>query len=453
MSAAPKWEVAWHPVKRRWYFEDRTSGRSAWSRPEGVAVTLPTKPPHDSSFEVPPPPENIPEGWSVAFCWQHKRYFYYNIKYPDRREWMRPKPEHDGVASHGAASHEAASQAPSGHSPEAAEQARHKKEAGEKEDFFAMRLWDADSCKHRVMEAYAGKDHDILREIFTEVVDSNRQLLSGRRLIRTPETTKVSWAECIRALQEQKIEDYGADPKVTVGVGTVAEAVYFFASQDPRRVVCCVSTANGQKPGGEYLAGQAGPEEDLCRRIPGFHQSLVRGEDRLYPFGPCTCSVTEDPAQYADVLFTHRAELSRGHEDEGFPIFPHDKRVTVSILSAAPPDVRNQELATSELLTSATMSLFVAPVYKEPRCTTLVLGPWGCNVGVPNNEILTHLVRGILGELPGMSMKLGRLYHEIHFAIPKPQPCEDKKKEQAASELMEVFTCVLAQERLDFTEI
>eukprot|EP00411_Alexandrium_monilatum_P043185 CAMPEP_0175478498 /NCGR_PEP_ID=MMETSP0095-20121207/76962_1 /TAXON_ID=311494 /ORGANISM="Alexandrium monilatum, Strain CCMP3105" /LENGTH=399 /DNA_ID=CAMNT_0016780095 /DNA_START=1 /DNA_END=1202 /DNA_ORIENTATION=- len=399
MSAAPKWEVAWHPVKRRWYFEDRTSGRSAWSRPEGVAVTLPTKPPHDSSFEVPPPPENIPEGWSVAFCWQHKRYFYYNIKYQ--------KPEHDGVASHGAASHEAASQAPSGHSPEAAEQARHKKEAGEKEDFFAMRLWDADSCKHRVMEAYAGKDHDILREIFTEVVDSNRQLLSGRRLIRTPETTKVSWAECIRALQEQKIEDYGADPKVTVGVGTVAEAVYFF------------------------VEGGGSP-------LPLWSLHVLRDED---------------PAQYADVLFTHRAELSRGHEDEGFPIFPHDKRVTVSILSAAPPDVRNQELATSELLTSATMSLFVAPVYKEPRCTTLVLGPWGCNVGVPNNEILTHLVRGILGELPGMSMKLGRLYHEIHFAIPKPQPCEDKKKEQAASELMEVFTCVLAQERLDFTEI
>lgn len=438
MSAlAPKWEAAWHPGKKRYFYQDRVTGKSSWSRPSGCTIQLPTRKPADAEFEQPNPPADVPNGWTVAFSWDHKSYFYYKIENPEERSWFRPQPIVGWVPDQEPKGDRAAS-------PTAV------KKPGDKGHFFAGNAWDAESFRYRIQEAHAGKDHHILRDILTEVVDSNSRLLSGRLSLPVPKTQGVRWLECMRALQEQKIEDYGNDPKISVSCSTVAEAVAFFGGQDPRRVVCCINEADGIKAGGGYRIGERGLEEDLCRRIPALYESLHEHEDTLYPFGPSTCHKSDVPNKYADVLFTPRATLSRGSEDDGFPIWPTDKRVQVSVISLSPPNVRLRgEIATMELLSSSIMAIYVAPVYKEPRCTTLILSTWGCHNGVKEEDMMTYIIKALQGELPGIPIKLGRLYHEVHFAVPPPH----LHSHSDGKDLLDTFKGVLKNERVPFTEL
>merc|ERR1712050_334793 len=80
----------------------------------------------------------------------------------------------------------------------------------------------------------------------------------------------------------------------------------------------------------------------------------------------------------------------------------------------------------------------MAPVLEEPRVTTIVLGPWGVSNNAPPAMVGSlygeAIVRGRSvadsgedeGQQSSQHVKLGHLYHEIHFALPPSDECDDK---------------------------
>merc|ERR1711937_1006248 len=179
-------------------------------------------------------------------------------------------------------------------------------------------------------------------------------------------------------------------------------------------------------------------EEDLCRRLATFYKTLAATNtvpderNRCYPFGPSTCQNPKEPERYCDVLFTPYSDrdpetnkeikglvLTRRGEDEGIAILPEDQNRRCCIVSAAPPrshramnptdasDQPNSE--DTKLLFQTVTSIFVAPVLKEPRCTTLILGAWGCGSRHKNGaeRIAPFFAQAVVRALPELDVCLG----------------------------------------------
>eukprot|EP00812_Abedinium_dasypus_P011281 NODE_4849_length_634_cov_318.291883.p1 GENE.NODE_4849_length_634_cov_318.291883~~NODE_4849_length_634_cov_318.291883.p1 ORF type:complete len:149 (-),score=53.70 NODE_4849_length_634_cov_318.291883:142-588(-) len=119
--------------------------------------------------------------------------------------------------------------------------------------------------------------------------------------------------------------------------------------------------------------------------------------------------------KYSDVLFTQGLVVARASEERGYAWLPEAQRTTVSLVTAAAPNIRfASEISARELLMNTMQSIFVAPAQKQPEVTTLILGAFGCGAfGGDPAEISALFVDAIKGR------KLGRLYREVHFAIPK----------------------------------
>jgi len=304
-------------------------------------------------------------------------------------------------------------------------------------------------------------------QVLHEVKVSNEDLMLLRKL-HVPTTVSVTYRDCMKALLDRKVRPYTREPQVTMSKRTTASAINFFA-QDPKRVVCALNFASGRddRVGGEYGLAMPGDdcdnqEEDLCRRIPNLYPSLYASSRRdrrepggpCYPFGPVTCENLEEVNKYCDVLFTPHMEardtrgavLSRGPASDGFPVEPEGQCRGCCIVSAAPPMIRkmstHKETASSvmdtKLLFQTVTSMFVAPVLKEPRCTTLVLGAWGCGSRCSNNpvQIAQLFSQAIVRSLPALELCLGNLYHEIHFAIPETEG-EDKNNYHIFKNILE----------------
>mmetsp|Transcript_117993 Transcript_117993/g.229416 ORF Transcript_117993/g.229416 Transcript_117993/m.229416 type:complete len:275 (+) Transcript_117993:3-827(+) len=229
--------------------------------------------------------------------------------------------------------------------------------------------------------------------------------------------------------------DYGAEPRVTMSRLPVDQAATWFAGHDDRRSVCCVSASDGIAPGGGYLEGNATWEASLCRRMPGLHPSLdAAKKSRLYPFGPCKLNV-KYPECFGDTLFTPKLTVARASQDHGFAVIFEEDQVELSVLSVVAPDLAAtwpnevarpdfpNDAVDQDVLAKAVISMFVAPVLKDARCTTLVVGPFG--VGTDHaEEVATVFAQALNGELPDIDMRLGRLYREIHFALPPKNQAE-----------------------------
>jgi len=234
-----------------------------------------------------------------------------------------------------------------------------------------------------------------------------------------PATTVVPWAECAAALSERKIEDYGKDPKVSLSFGSVIDAARKFGQQDSRRVICCVSPADGAQPGGGYLEGLRTPEAELCRRLPALYPSLLQAKKQgLYPFGPSAGSAAGQPSRCSDVLYTPHLDIARGELEGGLRILHDEEWVKVALVSAAPPRAE-ADFEKRDLVVNTIASIFASPVHKDARCTTLVMGAWGCGQDPKQaRQMLECVVEALLGTRAEHGLCLGRLYHEIHFAMP-----------------------------------
>merc|ERR1711971_1398594 len=92
------------------------------------------------------------------------------------------------------------------------------------------------------------------------------------------------------------------------------------------------------------------------------------------------------------------------------------EQATVSLVSAAAPNIKfAQDIHDLELMYSTVKAIFVAPLLEEPGVNTLILGAWGCGAFGCDPENISVLFARAFSE------GLGRLYDEVHFAVPGGQ--------------------------------
>lgn len=343
-------------------------------------------------------------------------------------------------------------------------------------------LWDPHTFKERLRENDA---YPLLyKKSLAELKENNDTFLKHTKM-SIPVTTRVTYHQCEEAVIAGEMETYDDAPTLTVSHKTIAEAAAFFAL-DSRRVVVCLNFSGGQAEfiGGGYIDGGIDPERDyqgdLCRRIPNLHPSLVAAASKgLYPFGPSTCADPAEPAQYSSVLYTPSVEVdhvsgieksglnvARAGLDRGFAIYTKElQQRKVGVVSAAAPKKfrfgqQVEELWDHKLVANTITSIFMAPVIEEPRVTTLVLGMWGVSA-YANPEMMGTLfgekiARGSQvtvgaavdqddAEASSYHVKLGHLYHEIHFAVPIYNDADEKQ--------VDGFIRGLAKSGLDITGV
>jgi hypothetical protein len=460
------WESIWHPEKRRFYFWDRTTGKTTWVRPpdykdEPLKPPPPKDPDPDSQQRKPHPAEALPPGWSAAWDYSGKsnRYYYYDTNHPhDTRTWlMPPRSEEedeeeelnrqtklkDSMDKLGSVSHAFGSiQAGIGAQDQSVSYGGLKNH-----------WWDADSFAVRLQEARIDRDNPhVLQDVLKEVVEHNKGLLA------VPRTTVVPWDpqwENLRGLSHLK---HGQFPTLTFSHLGLADACYALLKNHSGEVVCLVNPADGSKPGGKYLEGGEGPEEELCRRLPSFHDSLQRARRQsaassasgkrlsttsttasapsgdAYPFGlavPRTMSASSSQAasdaeaRSKEVLLTPGMILVRGPEDIGFPMLPARRQVVFSVVSVPFPSSDNvADKARLQDIKDSITAMFLAPIAREPRPSTLVIGPWGFDTSEEHAKEIAQLLVGAVTE---KARDLGRFYKEIHFCIPARQDSEHKE--------------------------
>ncbi|CAE7945335.1 unnamed protein product [Symbiodinium necroappetens] len=269
--------------------------------------------------------------------------------------------------------------------------------------------WHAEEFKNRLEKARSTKDRNFIKSILKEVAENNYAL---RNQWAVPRTELVSAESCLKS----RVTGMGTDPEITFSCMTTADALMFFG-REPSRKVVGLNFANGQSVGGGYKNGAYAQEEDLCRRMPTLYTSLYNAKrEGHYPFGPATCS-SASPARYSDVLWTPKVCIARAGEERGFELLPKDQQANVSLVAAAAPNIKfadPPERYDKDLMLNTVKAVLLAPLNKQPETTTIVLGAWGCGAfGCDPYDIAELFVKALVEH------RLGRLYREVHFAIPQ----------------------------------
>jgi len=275
--------------------------------------------------------------------------------------------------------------------------------------------WDADGFLKRLSHARdTGNMHEV-KKVLREVAESNYKL---RNLWGHPPRTKYLSHDFCKKLRAR---GRGRDPIVSFACESTADALLRCALDG--KTVCALNFANGSSIGGGYKNGATAQEEDLCRRIPGLYTSLYNaGREEHYPFGPPTCTNVDEPKRYSDVLWTPdkcgpaRLVLAREGEQKGYELLPEEKQVSVSIVSAAAPNLafaKTQEVSDNTVVSNTIRTILLAPIQQNEKIQVIVLGAWGCGAfgGDPSN-ISELFCQALFND------KLGRLYEEVLFAIP-----------------------------------
>lgn len=454
------------PEQKKYYYQDRLNGKVQWLKPADCDKEPPKdelgnqKPPpgFDSSKKKrPESPQDVPMEWDHYWDPKHEKYYFVS-KRTGERTWFKPH-----VSETMTEARELLSRSLGGESImrrmgssvgtfDMSKGPLRKEEKGKKINDDARKfdvasvLWDHNVFVQRLDEAH--RNHALQSAALKEVKPSNDDLIHYLHL-HVPKTVAVSYEDCVNALIDKQVEGYHMDAQVTLSNRSTSDAINFFAA-DRWRVVCALNFASGTMPGGGYLEGSQSQEADLCRRIPLLYASLSHASetDELYKFGPSTMVSKDSPEKYSDVLFTpgivHPKDrdgkgndsdgllMMRGSMKQGYPVLPENQRPRVSIVSAAPPNVHLNEEPDMALLANTICSIFVAPVLMEPRCTTLILGPWGCGQGGGHFGNDAAKIAGLFGQaitqqVPGFDICLGQLYHEIHFAVPSSPDDADLK--------------------------
>eukprot|EP00929_Paragymnodinium_shiwhaense_P048274 TRINITY_DN24429_c1_g1_i1.p1 TRINITY_DN24429_c1_g1~~TRINITY_DN24429_c1_g1_i1.p1 ORF type:complete len:457 (-),score=73.15 TRINITY_DN24429_c1_g1_i1:178-1548(-) len=429
------WEAAWSPKYCRWFYQDRTRGLSSWVQPDGCYVKLPEERP-PTLFR----PENVerlskvrrclPPGWDCSLDAQSERVYFYNPA-TQERAWAPPQgsvafdleltaappsrvPE--ALDPHGATK---VTPATSSTAPVAA--ARPSSEASSSRPAlgrrpsqgisFAPGAWDAASFKARLENLRFVGDRQALKNLLREVSEHNYVL---RNMWPVPRTILIKQEQCACT----RLPSSDRDAVVSFSPMSTADALLHFGRMSPGRV-CGFNFANGVQVGGGYKNGAMAQEEDLCRRIPALYTSLLASKrDRCYPFGPSTCTSPADPRRYSDVLWTEDAVIARAGEAEGFALLAAPEQVPVCIVSGAAPNLKfanPPEIMDRELLYKALKTVFIAPRLQRQEVHTLIVGAWGCGAFGGDPEVIAEL---FCRALTGVD-RLGRLYKEVHFAIPQ----------------------------------
>lgn len=269
--------------------------------------------------------------------------------------------------------------------------------------------WNAEEFAMRLGKAKSEGNVQLQRKLLTQVAESNYSMRRGK----PPVTTYVSNEKCMKNRAYGK----GKDPVVSFSQKSTIDAAMLISDGGRRKKVCALNFANGEQVGGGYKTGATAQEEDLCRRVPSLYTSLYNAKAAgHYPFGPCTCTSRNPryPERYSDVLYTMGLAVLRGSEDTGYNFLRRNEQTPLSIVTAAAPNVNfAKELYDKELMYRTIANIFVAPVLEEPAVNTLILGAWGCGAFGCDPKDISELFATALSD------GLGRLYSEVHFAIPE----------------------------------
>ncbi|CAE7899480.1 unnamed protein product [Symbiodinium microadriaticum] len=420
------WAVAWSTKHQRWFFQDREKGLASWERPAGCTVPVPSEPPQEHKEAL---SSSLPPGWESEWDSRYQRPYFFN-RMTKERTWERPKAEPAARAAPpppvGTAA-TAATTASIGGDPKAKQPRKEGAGAAAMEETIspgsspqgrnlagvqrrgAGTDWHAEEFKNRLEKARSTKDRNFIKSILKEVAENNYAL---RNQWAVPRTELVSAESCLKS----RVTGMGTDPEITFSCMTTADALMFFG-REPSRKVVGLNFANGQSVGGGYKNGAYAQEEDLCRRMPTLYTSLYNAKrEGHYPFGPATCS-SASPARYSDVLWTPKVCIARAGEDRGFELLPKDQQANVSLVAAAAPNIKfadPPERYDKDLMLNTVKAVLLAPLNKQPETTTIVLGAWGCGAfGCDPYDIAELFVKALVEH------RLGRLYREVHFAIPQ----------------------------------
>lgn len=266
------------------------------------------------------------------------------------------------------------------------------------------------------MRAKAAQDRDGWMSLLPAVCRSNWTLFSLGLAGAVPPTFRITAAEAAECLRHGSLPN---EPGTVFSFSsmTTGDALLHFARKNPGSAACALNFANGDHAGGGYLGGAAGQEEDLCRQFPTLYTSLRRAQDRaqLHPFGPRAGRSEE----YADVLYTADIRALRSSAEEGYRLLEPAERVqNLALVTAAAPDLGHGERFDAALLEQAIRTILVAPKLQEqrgkgPQVDTIILGAWGCGAFRGDPGKMAELFANVLHR-----EGLGRLYREVHFAIP-----------------------------------
>jgi uncharacterized protein (TIGR02452 family) len=265
--------------------------------------------------------------------------------------------------------------------------------------------WDPEEFLKKLYEARATGNQNLAKRVLVKVSESNYNL---RNKWRVPKTVPVTYEKC----RTTRVRGKGKDPEVSFSNMYTCDAIVALAKASRR--LCALNFANGEHVGGGYKHGATAQEEDLCRRIPSLYTTLYNASKAgHYPFGPCTCKSAKQPGKYSDVLYTQDLVVARASEERGYALLPASGQVTVSLVTAAAPNVNfAKEIYDLDLMYNTIQSIFVAPLLEDPTVNTIIVGAWGCGAfGGQPEDVSSLFARAI--------KDFGRLYDEIHFAIPE----------------------------------
>lgn len=261
----------------------------------------------------------------------------------------------------------------------------------------------------------SGNKH-IEKKVLQQVAENNYTL---RKKWKVPRTIAITSDRCAST----QVPGKGRDPIISFSTLSTGDAILAM-SKNPQRRICALNFANGEQVGGGYKTGATAQEEDLCRRIPTLYTTLLNASKAgLYPFGPCTLVSIASPGKYSDVLVTRGLVVARGSVEQGYALLGRNEEATVALVTAAAPNINfAKEVSNPELMYKTIKAIFVAPRIEDSGLNTLILGAWGCGAFGGNPKEISELFARALKE------NLGRLYDEIHFAIPEGRNAESFRK-------------------------
>lgn len=438
--AESQWELGWSKEMKRYYFMDKVLGKSSWSRPHGCELDIPQQPPEEKSRpKSPPVPKDLPKGWKAALDRRPEvnRCYYYRAEKPEVRTWYKPLPdqeeeeeEEENVAMEEILQDESAKAKPG------AKNFNH--------GIQLLRSEQSDTFKKKLMEG-------LLQDVFV----ANNYLTESSPNITVCLSTQVKISEVtskgFRA-NPSPLKPFDQMPEVTFAETTLASAALEFWQQDRKRQICIVSCGSGQMP----PTLSFNQETELYCQAPPLLQSLMATtRSPVCPFGPAAHTHSNDLSEMSTVVYTPDCSINRYSISEGFNLLPEGMEFTVPVLSsAAPLKVPPHGLSGDEInksLSDTLTSVFVAPVIQNPRCTTLILGAWGCEdrFDTDAEKLATKFAELLSGRRTVEGVLIGWLYREVHFCFPKYDAGLGCVKEQHQDTPIEVFKRVFEQHRVN----
>lgn len=166
-----------------------------------------------------------------------------------------------------------------------------------------------------------------------------------------------------------------------------------FLSNNGLENIVALNHASRHSHGGGYTKGSKAQEEDLCRVMPEFYQSLTK---ITYPYEPDA------------VLITDHLTIMR--DSTNYELLEEKDFVTIGIVSAAAQNLRNEKYNGEQIIRTL-QNLYCSVAQNLPDTETLILGAWGC--GAYGNDPYT-----ISRAMNYVNKRYGGYFKHIVFSIP-----------------------------------